>query len=89
MANKYRQQIFNEIGTEREYQIHKYGNDLDAKNTANDWLAYVASYIGRALTRPWNPDKFRLGLIKVAAVCVAAVEWCDRTGGNMPLRHYD
>jgi hypothetical protein len=89
MMYRYRSQVFDEISKEREYQIAKYGNEMDRQNTPNDWLAYVASYIGRALTRPWNPSLFRSGLIKVAAVCVAAVEWCDRTNGHMPRRHYD
>jgi hypothetical protein len=87
--DKYRQQVFDEIDQEREYQVNKWGDDFDRRNTPNDWLAYAGAYLGRALTNPWNPQNFRTGLIKVAAICVAAVEWCDKTGGNMPRRHYD
>jgi len=88
-TDPYRDKILDEIDKEREYQNNMWGDEFDKKNTPNDWLAYVASYVGRALTMPWNPQEFRTGLIKVAAICVAAIEWCDKTGGNMPKRHYD
>ena len=84
-----RSQIFQDIENERAYQDNRWGDEIDKKNTPNDWLAYIASYIGRSLTFPWNPQHFRAGLIKVAALCVAAIEQCDKTGGNMPKRHYD
>lgn len=87
--DRYRTIIFSEIDKEREYQNTKWGDEFDKKNTPNDWLAYVGSYIGRAFTFPFNPDAFRAGLIKVAAICVAAVEACDKANGDMPKRHYD
>lgn len=87
--NPTRAKILQEIDDEREYQQTRWGDDFDSKNTPNDWLAYAGGYLGRALTLPWNPEAFRTGMIKVASICVAAVEWCDKTNGNMPKRHYD
>lgn len=84
-----RKEIIGEIMRERAYQQERWGDEFDSKNTANDWLAYIGGYLGRALTMPWNPAQFRVGLVKVATLCVAAIEWCDRTGGEMPPRHYD
>lgn len=83
------EKILSEIKAEREYQQGKWGDEFDSKNTPNDWVAYVAIYLGRAVTLPWNKEVFRTSLVKVATLCVAAIEWCDRTNGNMPKRHYD
>lgn len=81
--------IFDEIRDEREYQKKKWGDEFDSKNTPNDWVAYIAKHVGQAVTMPWSEVDFRTQLIKVATLCVAAIEWCDKTGGNMPKRHYD
>ena len=78
-----------DIATERQYQQQKWGDKFDEKNTANDWVAYIAKYVGQTVTLPWNATTFRTQLVKVATLCVAAIEWCDRTNGNMPKRHYD
>lgn len=80
--------IFDAIHREREYQDFKWGHKFDDKNTANDWLAYIAGYLGKALTRPWDRGTFFTGLVKVAALCVAALETLDRNNG-FPKRHYD
>lgn len=82
-------EVFNDIRKEREYQETRFGNDFDSKNTPNDWIAYISRYTGNAVTMPWNAWMFRKQLVKVAALCVAAIEWCDRTKGEMPKRHYD
>jgi hypothetical protein len=78
-----------EVFKEREYQQSKWGNKFDKKNTANDWVAYIVSYLGRAVTMPWAPLQFRTMLVKTAALCFAAIEWHDRKKGRMPKRHYD
>lgn len=87
--SKYLDTALADIRHEREYQQKRWGDDFDKKNTPNDWLAYIGGYLGRALTMPWDPAAFRIGLVKVATLCVAAIEWCDRTKGKMPKRHYD
>lgn len=81
--------ILQEIRKEREYQNNEWGDGFDSKNTPNDWLAYIVGYTGKALTPHWNSKVFRTSLIKVATLCVAAIECCDKTNGNMPKRHYD
>lgn len=81
--------ILNEIRKEREYQQGRWGDKFDSKNTANDWVAYIAKYVGQAVTLPWDATRFRQQLIKVAILCVAAIEWVDRTNGELPKRHYD
>jgi len=74
---------------ERNYQQGKWGDKFDEKNTPNDWISYITKYAGQAVTMPWDASKFREQLVKVACLCAAAVEWCDRTDGKMPKRHYD
>lgn len=80
-----RESIFVAISAERDYQDSKWGSAFDDKNTPNDWVAYIASYLGRAVTIPWNANIFREGLLKVAALCVAALE----RGDEFAPRHYD
>ena len=79
--------ILNDIKTEREYQQDKWGDEFDSKNTANDWASYIIIYVGQAITMPWNKKTFRTQLLKVATLCVAAIEWCDKD--SIPPRHYD
>ena len=82
-------EFINKVKAERDYQLKKWGDEFDRKNTPNDWIAYIVSYTGKAVTLPWNKETFKTMLVKVAALCAAAYEWCDRTDGNMPKRHYD
>lgn len=85
----YLKDFYNKVVEERVYQINKCGNDFDSKNTPNDWVAYTTQYLGLAVTMPWNKETFKKYLVKTAALCAAAYEWCERTDGNMPKRHYD
>jgi hypothetical protein len=89
MNNQYLDNFISDVRLERQYQQSKWGDEFDKKNTANDWIAYIAGYLGKAVTMPWNAETFRTALVKVATLCAAAAEWCDRTNGNMPKRHYD
>lgn len=80
-----RQQIVNEVLSEREYNEEKWGNEADdTKNRPNDWIAYIASYSTRWFTGGFSPYKphevldFRKCMIKVAAIAIAAVESLDR-----------
>lgn len=79
-----REQIFNLIGAERDYQTHKWGTAFDTKNTPNDWVAYISKYLGQTVTLPFNKATFQTQLLKVAALAVAALEQQDYAP-----RHYD
>jgi len=79
-----REEIYIAITKEREYQDVKWGRTFDDQNTANDWLAYIVSYAGKALTYPWNREQFRKAILKTAALCVVVLE-----REEYPPRHYD
>lgn len=79
-----RTRIFAEIDREREYQDGKWGDEFDQLNTPNDWVAYITAYVGKAVTLPWDGVSFRKAILKVAALCVAALERTDYAP-----RHYD
>lgn len=81
--------VVDEVIAERKRQLRLWGDHIDNKNTPNDWMAYVFSYVGKALTYPFDPERFRESMINGAALCIAAAEWCDRVNGKMPKRHYD
>jgi hypothetical protein len=84
-----REGFFDLIKSERNYQIKKWGDEFDKKNTPNDWISYIVQYTGKAVTLPWNANDFKIALVKVATLCMAAYEWCEKTNGSMPKRHYD
>lgn len=86
---EYRAQMVEEVLSERGYQQEKWGDGFDKLNTPNGWLTYIVKYLGLSVTMPFNLLAFRTALVKVATLCFAAIEWCDRTNGNMPKRHYD
>ena len=71
--------IYDEIREERVRQYFKWGGlENDDKNSSNDWLAYIVKHAGRGVMRPWDLGLFRRQMIRVAALAVAAIEWCDR-----------
>jgi hypothetical protein len=79
--------ILGEVKAERTYQNEKFGQEFDNKNTPNDWVAYIAAYLGKAVSLNWDAKQFRTALIKVATLCVAAIENIDN--GTFAKRHYD
>ena len=79
-----RQEVFNAIETERDYQNRKWGNDFDSKNTPNDWVAYISKYLGQAVTMPFNAETFRTQILKVATLATAVLEQ-----DSFAPRHYD
>jgi hypothetical protein len=84
-----RAEIFAAIEAERAYQDEKWGTAFDDKNTANDFGSYLSQYAGDRVTKMGlTPEQQRAGLIKVAAIAVAAIETIDRNGALAP-RHYD
>ena len=76
--------ILQEISNERERQLLLWGNIADNKNTRNDWAAYICRYASdgayNGKNNQFNEMHFRECLIKVAAICVAAIEAIDRLG---------
>ena len=76
--------INREIEIEREKQDRLWGGkDHDAINTSNDWIAILTKHVGRAVYWPWTPERFRQQMIVIAALAVAAVEWCDSTSSRV------
>ena len=78
------QEILREVIEELRYQDKKWGEEFDRLNTPNDWVAYLAAYVGKAVTLPWNRAEFRKRIIQVAALCFAILEREDYAP-----RHYD
>lgn len=53
---------------------------MDVRNTPNEWAAIVAHYVTAEVRRGGlepSRDAFETGLIKAAAVILAALENCD------------
>ena len=70
----------NDIVIERERQKQIGTASFDEKNTRNDWVAYVSTYVGRASDAVRNKREFqdfRANMVKAAAVALAAVEAFD------------
>ena len=79
-----RNEVYALIDAERAYQSTKWSKEGDDKSTPNDWVAYIAIYLGRAVTLPWNRNTFRTAMVKVAALAVAVLEREEYSP-----RHYD
>ena len=79
-----RESILKEIDRERDRQDKMWGGaDHDDTHTHHDWAAFITAYVGQAVFNPgggWKFDRryFRSSMIKIAALAVAAAEWCDR-----------
>jgi hypothetical protein len=70
--------VFKEIEIEREKQDRIWGGqDHDRIHTSHDWISYLTKHVGRAVHWPWTPERFRQQMIVVAALAVAAIDWCD------------
>lgn len=76
--------IFSAIEQKRTYQDTKWGSSFGDLNTPNDWVAYIAKYLGLAVTLPWSSPVFRQSIMKVATLCVAILE-----RDEYAQRHYD
>jgi hypothetical protein len=84
-----RQQIYAALEKERAYQVGKWGNDADdTKNEPNDWAAFIAHHSTRWFNGGFAPydkatvDAFRVQMLKVATLAVAAIESLDRQRGD-------
>ena len=80
------QKILEEIKEERDYQDTRHGIDFDDKNGLDNWIRYIITYCGRASQGP--PSIQRRGMLKVAAIAVAACEAFDRNG-SFPPHYYE
>ena len=71
--------IFREIHKERFMQDGKWGGpEHDDTHNSHDWIAYITKHTGMGVRWPWNPGAFREQMVNVAALAVAAIQWCDR-----------
>ena len=71
--------IHAEIDAERDRQDRMWGGpDHDNLHTPNDWVAYLAKHLGKAVHWPWTPEGFRKQMVVVGALAVAAIEWVER-----------
>lgn len=77
--------ILDEIKTEREYQVTRWGNAADdTKNTPNDFVTYISHHATRWFNGGFAPygktamDIYRKQMIKTATLAIAAIESLDR-----------
>jgi len=75
-----RRDIFNECDDERKRQDKKYGGpDHDDEHDALDWVDLVTAHARLAYTgHDVYTDMLRKQMVRVMALAVAAIEWCDR-----------
>jgi hypothetical protein len=80
MKIKNRTRIFHEISKKRDMQEKKYGGvSHDVYHNENDWIAFIAKQLGKAVTYHTDGPKFRDQMLHVAALAVAAVEAFDES----------
>ncbi|MFA5023344.1 MAG: hypothetical protein WC523_00105 [Patescibacteria group bacterium] len=73
--------IYNEIREERKNQDNKWGGaNNDDYHTEETWVVFLVKHLGKAMifANKWDLIIFRKQMIRVAALAVAAIEWCDR-----------
>jgi hypothetical protein len=68
--------VMMEVANERIAQRLEYGEAGDDTLDPAEWIARLAKHLGRAVTL--EPAIFRRQLVRVAAICVAAIESFDR-----------
>jgi hypothetical protein len=90
-----REDVIKEIIKERERQIElRIGGDteeFDTLNTANDWVAYITGYAGRATDMSKNfedKENFRRNMVKVGALALAAIEASDKVAACFKVPGY-
>lgn len=76
-------EIVNDVLAERNRQRELAGiEDLDKRNTKNDWVGYITAYSGRAADKVIRNQKegqdFRTNMVKVAALALAAIDAHDK-----------
>lgn len=92
------------VAAERKYQDKKWDTRFDDRHTVSDWISRISRYAGLAsmidvTVRSNNveglaqeqadrEERFRTGMISVAAIAFAALQ-AQRRNGKIPPRHYD
>ncbi len=85
----FRTAIFDEIDIERKRQDAGIGHEFDDKNTPSDWVTFITRQASEAATVIENFDSnYRTGMVRAAAMCIAAIEAFDRSQGTV-RRHYE
>ncbi len=79
--------VLEEVTHERSRQDEEYGAEHDDQHNALEWLGLIAHYAGAAFISGMRDGiafqkMSRAGLIRVAAIAVAAVESIDRSHGE-------
>ncbi len=91
-ATKRIHRIAKEVGAERLRQEMLWGHEFDAKNTPNDWAAFICHYVGLATYSgckdEYTPESFRANMLKVSALAQGAVAVIDAQG-KCADRHYE
>ena len=81
--------IYTLIDAERERQDVGIGHEFDDKNTPSDWVTFITRQASEAATAIEDFDSnYRTGMIRAAAICIAAIEAYDRAQGTVE-RHYE
>lgn len=74
-----RRDIFKDIHAERHRQDVQWGGaDHDDSHRPNDWIAFITKQLGGVCANNDDPSAVRAGMIKAAALCVAAAESAER-----------
>lgn len=61
-----------------------YGPDSDDNyQGSTDWISDIAIYLGSAASTRNGSPQFREGMVKIAALAIAAIESYDRTNGRL------
>lgn len=73
------QNILQLIIKERTRQDLKWGGpNHDDRHNTRDWAAFIVQYLGEAVKWEHDVKILREAMVKVAALAIAAIEWCDR-----------
>lgn len=83
LKDEKRLDIYEEVELERCRQDKMWGGpEHDDDHDVRDWVVYIVNYLGKTVDRDaeWgrNLDVVRGYLIRVIALCVAAIESIDR-----------
>lgn len=71
-----RQQVYDLIDKERDYQIERWTGEFDDSQWAiNDWLVFIERYIKKARDYTGFPVGQMNEIRKIAALAVAAMEY--------------
>lgn len=81
--------ILMEIDEHRIHQKSRYSDTYDDINIANDWVAIISRYAGKAACIDNNkyPEDFKNNMVKIGALSVAAIEAYERYITRMELEN--